>query len=593
MDAHPDSALTLLNSLQTTILQEPEETQMYHRLLTVEARYKCYLPSTTDSLITIVTDYYQNINSKDKLMKAYYLKGCIYDELQDIPQALECYQQALQLSEGSQQYRTIALIYSQIGNVYLYQDMNNEAIPMFKKAYRYYEQNEDFIKMQNPTHNIARAYSELEEKDSAIHYYIQTYQLAKRNGDKSEEKTVLDELGGYYIYQEEYDSAFNALRASSNILVHSKPNYISWGLLYQHINRPDSAKYFFQKSLESKGTIYTTSGAYLHLAELEKVAGNYKEAYRLLRTHQQWQDSIKKITNTETAQRMHATYNYQRTEIENQRLKEANMQKELWLYKLGILVILIVAAGIRYRYYQKRKRQELMKAEKLVIEAKDKQYAMSLERISNNEQLISELKFKITQMEEEKLALIEREKQIRNEKEKLYTKSQEQMEESKQIIDNLKLELSQVEEEKQALIEAKVKALEATNNQIRSQQEERKLKIKVLRHSDIYKRFHASGLEAHSIAEQEWNELQQAIDQAYDNFTGQLYMLYPELSSIELRICCLIKIDIKLAAVSRLIARSRSTISGARRKLYEKIHVGLDVEKKDLTEKMDTLLREL
>lgn len=133
MDTYPDSALMLLDSLQTTIFQEPKETQMYHHLLTIEARYKCYLPSTTDSLITIVADYYKKRDNRDKLLKAYYLKGCIYDELQDIPRALKCYQQALQISEGSKQYRTIALTYSQIGNVYLHQDMNKEAITMFKK----------------------------------------------------------------------------------------------------------------------------------------------------------------------------------------------------------------------------------------------------------------------------------------------------------------------------------------------------------------------------------------------------------------------------------------------------------------------------
>lgn len=596
MDTYPDSALMLLDSLQTTIFQEPKETQMYHHLLTIEARYKCYLPSTTDSLITIVADYYKKRDNRHKLLKAYYLKGCIYDELQDIPRALKCYQQALQISEGSKQYRTIALTYSQIGNVYLHQDMNKEAITMFKNTYDYYEQAKAPEKLLNPIRDIARAYGELEKKDSAIHYYKQAYQLAKKNENKDEENTLLNELGGYYIYNKEYKLASKTLRSCNNKQSNAKPNYISWGLFYQHTNRPDSAKYCFQKSLETKGTIYTTSGAYLHLAELEETAGNYKEAFRLLRTHQQWQDSIKKTTNTETAHRMHSMYNYQLTETENQKLEEVNTQKERWLYQIGIVAILIAVAGIRYWRHQKQKRQRWMDAEKRVHDEKEKQQAKSLERIELNEQEINDLKLKLSQSEKEKRALIEAEKRISDEKEKQQAKNLECIRKSEQTIDDLKLKLSQAEEEKRALVEAKIKSLEAANAQIRSEQEEKELKIKAFRKSDIYKQFHTEGLEEKHFENGEWTKLEDAIDHTYNNFTGKLYVLYPKISPTERHICCLIKIELSVTTISLLMGRSKACISSVRAKLYKKIQ-GKPHEKKEgeknAPDLMDELLWEL
>lgn len=413
---------------------------------------------------------------------------------------------------------------------------------MFKNAYHNNEQAKDFDKLHNPIRDIALAYSEMEEKDSAIYYYKQACQLAKKSGNQAKENTLLNELGGYYFNINESELAISTLRACNNELANAIPNYIGWGLFYQHFNQPDSAKYFYQKSLETKGTIYMTSSAYFHLAELEEADGNYKEAFRLLRIHQQWQDSIKKITNTETAQRMHGMYNYQRTENENQKLKEANTRKELWLYQIAIVVILIVAAGIWYRRYQKQKRQQLIHAEKRISDAKEKQYAKSLERINKNEQLIG----------------------------------------------NLKLELLQTKKEKQALMEAQVKSLEAINSQIRSQQEEKELKIKELRQSDIYKRFHTESMGEIDLEGEAWIELQQALDDTYDNFTGQLYTLYPTLSPIELRICCLIKIEVKVTDISRLIGRSKAAISTARGKLYEKMQ-GI----KGTPEMLDALLMEL
>lgn len=542
MDAYPDSALAMLDSLQTTIHQEPEETQVYYHLLTIKARYKCYLPCTSDSLITAVTDYYMESENRDRLMEALYMKGCIYDELQEMPRALKCYQEALQLSEGSKQYHTLALIYNQIGIVCLYQDMNEEAIPMFKNAYNYFKQAKVNKKLQDPVRNIARAYSNLERKDSAIHYYEKACLLAKSNKNQTAENALLHELGGYYVLKGEYNLAVKCLSASDAYSSNNKNTYyLRWGLLCQHTHRPDSAKYYFQKSLEAKGSIYTTAGAYLHLAELEEAEGNHREAYQLLRTHQQWQDSIKKITNTETAQRMYSLYNYHRFEAENQKLKEDNMQKEIWLYQSGIIIMVIVATVTGFARYRKQKRRQAAEREKRIHEIKEKQYAKSIEQVAENNRLINQLQLK----------------------------------------------LSQAEMEKQALIEAELKSLESMNNQIRNKKKEREIKEEMLRKSDIYIYFHSRNSYSDAITEQEWNELKSAIDDTYDNFTGQLYTLCPKLSITEVRICYLVKISVTVTNISLLLARSKSTISTARNKLYEKLQ-----GEKGTPEMLDELIAE-
>lgn len=538
MDIYPDSALAMLNSLQSTIHQEPEETQMYYHLLAIRTRYKCYLPCTSDSLITIVTDYYQTADNRERLMEALYMKGCIYDELQDMPRALKCYQEALQLSEESKQYHTLALIYSQIGNVYLYQDMEKEAIPMFRKAYHYFELAKVDSKLQYPVRDIARAYSNLQRKDSAIYYYKKACMLAKSNKNKTAENAILNELGGYYAQEGEYDLSVECLSASDAYESNKKNTYyLRWGLFYQHTNRPDSAKYYFQKSIATEGSIYTTAGAYLHLAELEAAAGDHREAYRLLRTHRQWQDSIRKITNTETAQRMYSLYNYQRTEAENQQLKEDNMRKKLWLYRSGIFMIALIAIGTGYVLYRKQQKRQTAEREKRIHETMEKQYAKSMEQIGKNNSQI----------------------------------------------DLLQLKLSQTEEEKQVLIEARQRSLEAMNNQIRSEKQEREIKEEALRKSDIYISFHSQ--KSSPVTEREWEQLKLAIDDTYDNFTGQLYMLCPKLSVMEVRICHLIKISITVTNISVLLSRSKSTISTARNKLYEKLQA-----KKGTPEMLDELI---
>lgn len=59
MDARPDSALALLETLADSMSNAPQETQMYYRLLTIKAEDKLYMPHTTDSVILSIVDYYR------------------------------------------------------------------------------------------------------------------------------------------------------------------------------------------------------------------------------------------------------------------------------------------------------------------------------------------------------------------------------------------------------------------------------------------------------------------------------------------------------------------------------------------------------
>ena len=51
LSARPDSALYYLSQLDSQMADEPEETRMYHALLTLRAEDKLYVRQTSDSLI--------------------------------------------------------------------------------------------------------------------------------------------------------------------------------------------------------------------------------------------------------------------------------------------------------------------------------------------------------------------------------------------------------------------------------------------------------------------------------------------------------------------------------------------------------------
>ena len=76
INERPDSALVILNSFDASFL-ENRSVWAHHSLLHAQAKDKCYIDETDDSLMTQVVNYYENKRDKEKLFKAYYYLGRI------------------------------------------------------------------------------------------------------------------------------------------------------------------------------------------------------------------------------------------------------------------------------------------------------------------------------------------------------------------------------------------------------------------------------------------------------------------------------------------------------------------------------------
>lgn len=70
----------------------------------------------------------------------------------------------------------------------------------------------------------------------------------------------------------------------------------------------------------------------------------------------------------------------------------------------------------------------------------------------------------------------------------------------------------------------------------------------------------------------DWQQLFDLLDQDKLSFISRLKAKYEKLSLTELKICCLIKIQIPPAQIARLLEVSTNYIYMVRTRLYEKIH---------------------
>ena len=526
----PDSAMALLRQAAPLMPQQPEATRMYYRLLCVKAADKAYVVHTSDSLIRPVIAYYEEHRDRRHLPEAYYYGGRVYRDLGDAPQALDYLQRAARLLEGSRDYSLKKVVYSQMGALFLFQDVYEEAMKAFKKSYQYQLLAHDKRGEVTTLCAIGYTFTALGNADSAMHYYRVAYEKALGYNDKKLVKRTLGDMASLYQQLKRYDLVEEILPELSNPKFFNRTVYYSiLAEQYYNMGQKDSADYFYRKLLESDDP-YTLQTAHWNLTSLAEERGDARTALKHLQQYKVWTDTIQKMTNFENIRKMQSLYNYQLREKENRELEEENVRQHLWMVYATAAVLLLIAFSLLQYQYNRRKRLRLaVQVEKLKL-LERAQYERSKAYIEENER---------------KIAALEKE-----------------LQDSQTVNDELRKELLLTERDQ----------IVAQNNKAKADRKEQELATVKFKQSEIYAKFHRAAYE-HSvkIEEQDWELLREELDICYKNFTSRLNALVGPLSCINLRICLLIKAGIYMTGISLLVGREKSTIVSARKKLYKKM----------------------
>ena len=525
----PDSAIVLLEQFKNSASQESKETQMYYQLLTIKAKDKAYITHTSDSLILEVLHYYEKRKDKKHLPEAYYYAGRIYRDLGDAPQALDYFFKAIDaFSNYNRNNKLMSRIYSQIGTLYLYQEVYDKAPDVFDKAYKCNILARDSIGMTYNLRDIGRAFSTQQQIDSAIHYYKKANLLAEKIQNKHLKCIVNNELSGYYSKLGMYQEAYQTMQiASSLVKPQNRPaQYTVSARYYYHIGQLDSAAYYYSKLLLVNNCLYK-QGGYQGLANIARYKGEYKKALSYFDKYIVYSDSVQDITQSEVIRKIHALYNYQYKEKENNRLQHLANNYQIWnIIFISFFISLTLIFAVYWQYH-KRKKQEELAQQRRIKRMQEEQYNQSLACIEENRRQIKKL------------------------------------EQSLQSAEIIKSSLNQ------DLLNLQKKLIEKSNEQIIAKQEFREQGISILKKSPIYHKF----LEAEQgikIKKEDWQELTHSINEAYTDFTLRLLDLYP-MKTIEMQVCLLIKIGVPPTQIAYITSHTKQAITSIRKRLYKKV----------------------
>ena len=522
--ANPDSAQALLASLAEGMKQEPQDVQMYYRLLCIKAKDKAYITHTSDSAILPVVEYYEREGDKKHLPEAYYYAGRVYRDLGNTLQASDYFWKALKSIKQEDNLRIKNKIYSQLGTLYSYQSMYREALNIYKAGLQENIVTQDSVSMIFSLRNIANMYRELNMPDSILPYFKRADQIANTIKRTDLSDMIQSQLASVYTELQLYDSAQIALkRALRNVERANRSGIYSIVAYYYHATgNTDSANYYYYKLLQ-EGNVYAKEKAYRTLAEQRIKHLDDLKLTELFNGLTRYTDSL--YTLNEQASRLHsyANYNYLKNEQENVRLRDVHSRDLLIYWISGTIVVFMAGSGILYYLRRKKAMQHRLKvAEQLREEA----YRRSREFMEENNRQIQALESDIERL-----------------KHQLHDSDQQKME-----------------------LEQKISIIESTNRQVELEQGKRRMEEGLFFRSDIYGLFRQKVEAGKAPGQTEWEQLARQLDASFDHFTQKLLQL-GLLKEKELHTCMLIKAQFKNKEMAQLLCLSPEGISSIRRRL--------------------------
>ncbi len=528
IERNPDYAFSLLDSLEKQGCVHSKEDALTYSLLKVSAKdikdqpISNYFPTVLEAI-----HHFKYIKDKQKLKVAYYYAGRIEADENHAPEALNYFKKALETD--AQNIELNNRICSQMGDLFYYQDLYVDAINMYKKAYLYATENKNYRKMSMALRDKALVYLEEKKANLALKSLKEAQSYTNRCNDYRLTKSIVGYLITTLCELKQYDKAKIYLNHFTQKVNRSDSSaiYSIAANAYSYINS-DSAKKYYTFLLKN-GNNYAKEKANLFFLKINLNENNPNQAKLYLNGYTQALDSIRMNTNSEMLAKVKGLYDYQQKEEEITKVKISNKKWQFigfFAFCCLFFVSLLLLCYIQYIKLKSRNtRLQTLQLKRIQSET----LAKNVEQLKANNEHIQEL--------EKKLSF------IKGEKTELRRKLKEECEKFKSINTLHNIEIK----EKEVLLEE-------------------------MKNSAIYKRID-SIIKSENMTHLTVNERKELIDtfdKIMPEYKQNLYSLY-EMSTREILVCLLVRINIKPTCIATLLGCTTSAISQIRKRLYNKV----------------------
>ncbi len=445
MDSMPDSALTVLSSIEKTSLGDDKEKARYALLMSM-ALDKNYIDTTSFDVLQPAIDYYLEKGTPEERLRTLYYQGCIFLNKSDFDMAMQCYLKAEDLKDECKDTITYANMLVAQGNIYAkscqiegYVRNNLCASELYNKIGEQRRELSSLIRALDgciSLGNIERSDSLMSRTDSLVQIHPELNEASIR-------------VKMTYGIRFNSDSVINNILGSiSDLTQYDDETKLDITLGYLNLNEPLKAKMIFESIAPDNPK--TNSFRYISIKpEVLEAAGEYEkalDAYKKFHSTVESENSKIYSQKTTVAQELH--------EIKINHLysiQRKNMQ--IWL---GLCVLLILIIVICIIYYQLR----LGKIKRIISEQEQSRLQLENENLQKQKSVL-ELERHNAQLECEKQNLATENMKLKiSQLESDKHNAELEIEKKNLAAENMRLKISQLESEgehlKELLTEAKL-----------------------------------------------------------------------------------------------------------------------------------------
>ena len=338
---------------------------MRRELLRAKEMNREYVPFTTDSVMKQVVAYFDRHGTPIEKMEAHYLLGCVYRDLGEAPQALQCYQDAVETASDPS---LLIKVYGQMAELYDAQNLPSDEISAMKIIQHYALLEHDSLMYIRALELMTKPYYKLGDTAKVIETVWEAHRLYTEIGDSQKAANAFATLAHIMVKRGQLEEADRLLREyetktglfdeMGNIERGHEMYYYIKGNYYLEAGKTDSAETFLRKLLPD----YYPADAYRGLLSVYQKRKELDSIAKYARLFEATLDSLNNTRRIETVHQMAALYDYHRFQ---QKADEEALAASEARNRANIAIVLVALISIvtctLFIWYRKSKHKELDK----------------------------------------------------------------------------------------------------------------------------------------------------------------------------------------------------------------------------------------
>lgn len=341
MEEQPDSALAILENIDSTQLTTDKEKAMYVLLLT-QAEYKNYKQPTVDNRLDFAIDYFKKKNISHDVARGYYYKGMTLFEKGKRIEAAEYLKRGEEIVVKTNDTLQLSKYYESLYQINLHSKNYDMAMDYAKKFLDNSMLRKDNDCIARGLSHISTIYVMEGNRDSA-EVYIKQSLIAANGIDSLSKAHILTNVGCIMRTKGDYQEAKKYIKMAINI----KPldnAYVELGNIYAAEGKEEEAAEIWEKVIDTGCARMKVSATY-SLVNLLLKKEQYRDAFVMFYNIIQVEDSLNK--DAETLAIAEVQHKYDRKVAENR-------SQALTIYILLIIIVALILI-MTLIYYHKRK----------------------------------------------------------------------------------------------------------------------------------------------------------------------------------------------------------------------------------------------